>query len=218
MLVLFGPGHSGFLGLIKWLRGRKVATTDGLHIDHSSDNVILKVEGDSNTIVVNKNVYNLYHDQTAREAAESVVNPLNRDGMDDVTIGDFDGLQIPSVRITSDDAPLFKAPPPEGKIVHESTSEVYLRVVAPNFQAGSKWRFAQGETSFFAAIEDERFWDRVRKYEETFGDGDIMVADMRTETREIDGKEKIVRTIINVKDHKPPKRYRQLELDEEANE
>ena len=215
MLLLFGPGHAGLLGLIKRLRGRKATKVEPTLVREGSDDISLNVQGDNNTITVNKNVYLLSLDQTARESAESVAKPLMRDGMDTVTIGKFKGLEIPSVTITSDEAPYFKAPPPTGTTVHKSVSEVYLRVVSPNFQTGSKWRVAQGDTSFFADIRDDEFWERIRKYEETFGDGDILVADMMTETQEVDGKLKIVRTIVKVKDHKAPRKYRQMGLEEQ---
>ena len=46
--------------------------------------------------------------------------------------------------------------------------------------------------AFFEAVPG---LDRVRKYDEKFGDGDTIVADMTTETEEVEGKMKVVRTI-----------------------
>ena len=55
---------------------------------------------------------------------------------------------------------------------------------------------------------------RVRKRELTFGDGDVLIVDMVTETRNNAGKLSEARTIVKVKDHKTPSQYRQMEFDE----
>ena len=213
MILLFGPGHSGLLGLIRRLRGKKPKVVEPIR--NKGGDIALKIEGDNNNITVNSNTYNLYNDTRARESAESIARPLERDGMDTLTIGSFGGVELPNVRITSDEARYYRAPSPEEKTVHRSTSEVYLRVVSPNFQSGRKWRFAQGESVFFAGVEDDEFLDRVRKYEEKFGDGDTIIGDMKTETREVEGRMKVVKTIVKVKDHQPPKHVRQMTLDEQ---
>ncbi len=214
MVLLFGPGHTGLLGLIRRLGGKKAEAVGPIH--KNGDDIVLKIKGDNNNITVNSNTYNLYNDTRARESAESITRPLERDGMDTLTIGSFSGVELPSVRITSDEAPYYRAPSPEEKGVHKSTSEVYLRVVSPNFQPGGKWRFARGESVFFASVEDDGFLERVKKYEERFGDGDTIIADMKTETIEVEGRMKVVHTIVKVKDHQPPRHVRQMTLDEQV--
>ena len=218
MVLLFGAGHRGLFGLMKLIAGRKTNVKEATaQVDNR---IAIQIEGDNNAIFIDKKLHDMYSDQDVREAAEATVRPLERDGLDVMKISDIRGdpsvLPLPDVTISEDEVGHFKAPSATGNVVHRGKSEALLRIVSPNFQQGNKWKVAQGQTTFFVTIEDKAFQEKVRRHEITFGDGDLLLVDMVTETSQISGEFKDSRIVERVKDHLSPQRYRQMGLDEQA--
>ncbi|MDE2676299.1 MAG: hypothetical protein OXI76_00175 [Gemmatimonadota bacterium] len=151
LVLLFGAGHKGLFGLIKYIGGRKLKRIEAA--SPQDGHLSIQVEGDNNVIAIDSTLSKLYSDQDVREAVECTVRPLERDGVEVMKISDFkssdaNAPELPGVTVTQTEAKHFKAPTSSGNIIHESKSEVLLRVVSPNFQEGNKWRFAQGEVVF----------------------------------------------------------------------
>ena len=213
LVLLFGAGHRGLFGLIKLAAGRKVTRRETRAL--IDNRVTIQIEGDDNTIIIDRKLDEMYNDRGVREAAEATVKPLKRDGVDTMKISKFrndaDTLSLPDVTISENEVKFFQAPSVTGKVVHRSESEALLRLVSPSFQRGNKWKVAHGDAVFFVDIVDESVLAKVRRYEITFGAGDELIVDMVTETRRISGESKVFRTITHVKDHKTPQHYRQME-------
>lgn len=58
-----------------------------------------------------------------------------------------------------------------------------LILEGPVFKEGNKWRFYDGQNSFYAEIEDREFLEQVNAGKR-FGKGDILRADVRIRQRQ----------------------------------
>jgi hypothetical protein len=77
-----------------------------------------------------------------------------------------------------------------------------LRPVKVAFTEGNKWRFSDGETTFYAAIEDVQFVARVDLGTERFAKNDMLRVRLRTrQTRGTDGDLHTERTVLQVLEH-----------------
>jgi hypothetical protein len=131
--------------------------------------------------------------------AQEVVRPLKNPGIDELRI-ERPGARPLTVR--DDETEAFDAPVPEDLLTEQEIT-MYVTVVSAVFTRGHKWRFtAGGMPPFWAAIEDESFWDRVEARRDLFGFGDVLHARMRM--RQVRGPRGDIATdwtVVQVLDH-----------------
>jgi hypothetical protein len=189
----------GVLGLLRWLRGRKVVETKP--VDNDRVQIIVQ---DGGSITVNTTVYHLSRNPTVRRDIEGIVKPLERPGIEAMTAGEPDR---PAQTVRKDEVEYFRAPVPTGELLQDTVRDELLEVVGPSFKEGNKWQFARpGDSSFHAAILDKSFLQRVRRQDELFGAGDVLKVRMRdVVTRAADGKLSAQREIVEVLDHQRPR-------------
>ncbi|EJC6930942.1 hypothetical protein ABVZ07_002604 [Vibrio parahaemolyticus] len=75
-----------------------------------------------------------------------------------------------------------------------------LVIESPSFKDGNKWKFSDGQSSFYAEITDEQFLERVDNGEERFGKNDILLVEMdviQTQTPTCLKVEKIITKVID---------------------
>ena len=199
-LIATSSGVSGvtLFQVIKWLRGRKARKMERL----PGNNV--EIHAGDGSIVAPIQIANLVVNYQVRNAVEGITEPLARQGIDSVEIGEK-GAE-PAVEITRQERELFLAPPPDAEPLHKATSETVLQVVSPVFKVGNKWQFAYpGEASFHAAILDKAFLQRMQNREVVFGFGDLIRAEVRTSvSRSEGGKLSTEREIVKVNEVLPP--------------
>ncbi len=83
--LLSGEGlFPSVLDLIKIFKGKKLSKD--IIIEENKDNVI--VQGDNNTININKNVYNTYQDPKFRKQGQKFFSPLENEGIENIEITD----------------------------------------------------------------------------------------------------------------------------------
>lgn len=162
----------GVVGLIKWLRNRKIRKI--VLLDHGLARIELdddKIETEQRTIALLRN----FKLRLALEAA--IAKPLEREGFDSVAITTRpeDGF----VTITKAERSYFSAPAAETEQLDDKTSTANLQLVSVAFKGDNKWRFYDGTTQFHAAIIDEHFVHRVQAGEENFAAGDILSVTLR---------------------------------------
>ncbi|HEX6574222.1 MAG TPA: hypothetical protein VF042_04560, partial [Gemmatimonadaceae bacterium] len=87
--------------------------------------------------------------------------------------------------------------------VNTSESEAVLEIVSLSFRRDNKWRFAQGEATFFAEIEDKAFLRKVANHRALFGAGDALIVRMRTRTTRVGADLKFDRSVLRVVKHIP---------------
>lgn len=161
----------GLIGLIRWLRGRKISKVE--YLDDGKCRLV--VEGES--IEVEKGVIELLRDYKTRRSLErAIAKPLEKDGIDTFAARDAEGdFEI----IEKSERQYYYAPDPEEEELSDHEEVLNLQVVSPAFKEGNKWRFSDGASSFYAEILDQDFLDRVDRNEEFFAKDDIFKVKLR---------------------------------------
>lgn len=104
-------------------------------------NGLMRIEIDNETFDVPLALLRMYQDLNVRRAAENVVKPLYREGIDSFKIKDKD--QIVEI-ITKNEVDYFSVPEiPEEEIV-SSESEAAYSIVSLTFKDDNKWRLSDG--------------------------------------------------------------------------
>lgn len=174
LLQIIGYGAAtgkGVFWLIKYLKGRKVTNAKKV----SENNIELTVEG-SITITITENLYNVFKDYEARQQIEKIIEPLNNAGINSFELRNPDDMsdKNPCVKIIKEETSYFKTPD-IGDVEEQHTKNtltVILKIVGIVFDENQKWRFTDGDTTFWAKINDEVFWQRVENRELAFAKGD----------------------------------------------
>jgi hypothetical protein len=145
---------------------------------------------------------------TIRKNVRQVVQPLTRNGVKrfEVTSEQTTTFELKDTEVAELD------PPAEAEAeLTESEYDAYLLIVAPAFQDDNKWRFSEGDYTFWAPILDPEFIRRVN-LGEPFRKGDrlhCLVKQIQTEDES--GDLRVERRVIRVHRHIP--RHTQLALD-----
>lgn len=188
-------GGGGLIGVIIWARNRRIdrqALPDGRTRLTTQDGDSLDVPAEA---------ADLYVDRGVRRDARDVVEPLRRQGVDEIRLrrddrdevtvqnGDVDAFDVPDV--VSDALPVV-----------DQTRDMGLLIATPQVEdPRRRWRFSEGDNTFSAVVEDEGFIDRVLRNEERFGHGDFILAEVHfRQYRSARGLE-TERTIVRVKEH-----------------
>lgn len=206
LLGFVGGGGLSLFGLIKMVRKRKIKEAREI----GNNNVSLYFTDNSETITVNKNVYNLYINQNVQEAAEGVTKPLYRDGIDGFTVYESpvkDQNKAPSLSVTKEEAAYFGNPiietSQEPELLVSVTNRGAYSLVTVHFEEGYKWRLTNGQDKITAMLKDEEFIHEIEKNEISFSKDDILVIDYMTKQwRNPDGSLKTENEIIKVIDHR----------------
>jgi hypothetical protein len=197
-------GVMGVIKLLKWLKGRHPARVEV----HDNQATITNIHDESVTITINE--LRAASDPDIRRGLESLVGPMESEGVEAV---ELNVAELPPERISRDERDSFTAPVLLGEAVGKHVSEAILEVVAPTFREQNKWRFAQGEASFYAEMLDEHFLERVARHEVVFGKGDALRVEMEVETTRVEGELKFVRRILRVIEHLPAPQSNQLSFE-----
>lgn len=165
------PGY-GVIRLIKWLRNRQIKEV--ILLDNGRARII--VDGDA--IETERATIELLRNFRLRQALQAaIVTPLEQNGYDSVAISTSpkDGFII----IEKSERHYFIAPPAEEEVLLDKVDKANLQIVSVSFRDDNKWRFFDGTNSFYAAIIDDRFINKVRLGEESFTAGDILSVMLR---------------------------------------
>jgi hypothetical protein len=200
--LVVAPGV-GLFFLFRSLRGRKVLSQNNSPV---AGHMIVTLD-DQTIIEVPAEVLAMYQNIEIRRNARRVVAPLNREGVERVV---FEDPGKPPVVIEKPDLPTFELPEDE-EILSEQEITMVLEIAAPSFQEGNKWRFSDGESTFWAAIEDQVFLSRVQSGIESFRKGDALQCRVKIiQTRDAEGLH-TERRIVDVLDHIPRPEQMSLE-------
>lgn len=181
----------GLLGLLRWQRGRRIE-----RVERIGDEIHMTVQDQSVNVTVNE--YKVFIDPDVRRGLKSVIAPLERDGVDQLSIKA--GVESPTIIEKGERESLASAPLPEEEVSLDTATAI-LEVISPVFREGNKWRFAQGGPPFWAGIEDEAFLERVARHGISFGRGDALKVRMEIRTTRSGGELAFERRIVEVVDH-----------------
>jgi len=169
LLGFAGSGTAGVLGLIKWLRGRKIENVILLE----EGRVRVVVEGDD-AIETERAVIDLFRSYRLRKALDAAVKkPLDEDGIDSFATT-TDPNKVEFATVSKADRHYYATPPQEDELISETEDVVVLQLVNIAFREDNKWRFSDGSSTFFAEVQDEDFRRRVDENDVSFSKGDIL--------------------------------------------
>ncbi len=170
LLALIGLKEvgQGLLGLIKWLKNRKIKKVDKI----AEDRVSIHITSDEK-IEVDPRVLDLYKSQRVRDALSKVISePLSREGINEFR-SVAEGTNE-SVIVTKEEKEYFELPLIGDELLGENITEAFLQVVSLSFKEDNKWRFSRGESVFYAIIKDEEFLAKIDHNEVRFSKDDIL--------------------------------------------
>lgn len=188
------------LELFRKIAGRKIKS--GTVIEDNS--IKIEFEDNSQSITVEKNVYQLFINLDIQSALQSILKPLEKDGVDrfftekngkverEISKSEMNYYRTPEV---------VKRSPVE-KIILESTSKAAFKIVTASFEEGYKWRLTNGQDKITATINDQLFINRIDSNEVSISKKDLLMVEMKTTQWQLqDGSIKTENEIIKVLEH-----------------
>lgn len=189
------PGE-GLIGLLRKLRGRKITS-----IEESHDSIVIIVLSDGERLEEKKSAVDLYRDIPTRRELTKVLEPLEKEGINEVRVGQDGNL----LSVKKEELPYFRFAPGDESL-SEIVNEMKFEIVSPNFQKGLKWKLSDGVSTFYAEILDEHFWSDIESRRESFSMGDILRCTARMIQIQQDERLKSSYQILKVHEHiKTPK-------------
>jgi len=168
-LVVFVVGS---VGLVRKLRNRKIARTEPI-----TPGLIRITLEDGTVIETPPESFQLVLDAAYRASLRNMVEPLVGQNGVNALVASADGT---SETVTGADVTAFEVPPAVEEQLTDAISEAVLRPVAVQFSEGLKWRFFDGESTFYVTIEDTRFAEAVEQGTERFAKNDMLRVRLRT--------------------------------------
>jgi len=157
----------GLIQFLKWLRNRRIDKVELLQ--HGQVRVVV----DKDQIVLEDRVLKLYRNYRLRQALENAVKvPLDKDGIDYFAVADPNASER-FVEISREERVFFAAPPVSEEELEETDDTRNLQLLSVTFKEDNKWRFSDGSSTFYAAMEDPEFLSSVENGR-AFSQGDIL--------------------------------------------
>lgn len=164
-------GARGLVQTVRWLKGREVARKVVL----ADGNTQIETD-DGDRLTVPATVARLADDPQVRQPLERFTEPLRDDGIEAIRFEEEPGRITEQIR--ADEAPAFEATAGSAPTSTSRFLATY-QIKRLYFEQGKKWRLSSGSQALFAEIEDQQFWDRVAKSEESFSANDYLVCEVR---------------------------------------
>jgi hypothetical protein len=171
----------GSVGIVRRIRNRKIN-----RVEQQVGNVTVIILEDGTRIEIPAaETLRLVVDADFRRSLNRMVEPLaGQKGVTRLTLSDGEQAET----VNGDDLSAFDVPPAREEDLGESVNTVVLRPVSVAFTEGNKWRFSDGEATFFAAIEDPDFLTNINLGVERFAKNDMLRVRLRTrQTRDATG-------------------------------
>lgn len=148
----------GFLGYLRWKRGRKVEDVSQITDTDQAGMVAVRVAGERNHVVIHNHTYNLSNNPKALAAARDALSPIGSDGFDNMTLRD-DGKVVRQIEKDEADAIITSCVSgiEESKDLTPNVEETtaWLTVYSPVFEATAEtWRFKLGQEVIYADISE----------------------------------------------------------------
>jgi len=172
LLGLLGfTAKDGAIQAIKAMRGSRPKVQSRL------EGGALRIETLDGTVLdLPEPVLKLALDPGVREALEKVfVEPLEREGIDTVKIGDGVATRVV---VDETEADWFRQLPDTSDDQFVSRFVKPFKIVSLHFTSGRKWRLHDGRATRQVLIEDADFNGRVDRNEERFAKGDLLICEV----------------------------------------
>lgn len=197
-LLFFGCGGGGIglFKLIAWLKKRNIKSVVRL------DDGRFKIEvADGEVSYTNEREITLFSSLKIRKRIEAIVRPLKNEGIEKIKFIGADE-QVLEGEINKEQVEYFDAPEIEEEIIEEKDIEMNLQIVNISFQKDGKWRFSDGNATFFADIIDEDFNNKVEQNEKFFAKDDLLRVNARMKQSIVSGSIKTEYVINKILEHR----------------
>jgi hypothetical protein len=154
---------------------------------------------DGSTMKIESKQLKVFESFEFRKSIREAISPIEADGIDKIEISD----NMHMIPVEKRDIKNFEPPENTDEIEEliNSTYEVILRIISPNF-AGGEWKVSENNSSpYFASIEDEEFLERLDRNQEEFASHDSLKVRLRIVQRQINGSVSTERTIEKILQH-----------------
>lgn len=193
--------RKGLIHVLKWLRGRPIS-----RVHATDDAAVIAVETES--IEIDLTVLALFRDVKTRQALEGLITrPLCRPGVDSFSCG-AEGDVFETV--SKSEAYCFIVPDEGDEDLGETTFTETVQIVRLEFNQENKWRFTNGDHTFYAPILDEAFLRKIANNEASFSRGDVLQVVVRQQQSMSGDHIKSAYFIDKVVEHRAA--YRQMRL------
>lgn len=168
-------------------------------VEQGDNQTVMVTNNNGQVIQVQTQTVNLVFNEKASEAVRQFVQePLAKGGIDSLEIETENNKVIATA--TQTEASSFQLVRPTEAIT-DITIEMTLIIEAPVFKDGNKWRFSDGQSSFYADILDREFLAQVDSGE-LFGKGDLLRVDLRLTQERAGIKISTERAVLKVHEHR----------------
>ena len=180
LIGLITSASGGLIWLSKKIKGRKVTKA----ITLENGRVQLEIPGEREPIIVPQDVARIYNDAKAKAALQSALKPLEKPGIDVFQVRKR-GKVVQSIE--KSETAYFAPDQQIQEVLIESERET--EIIEPSFKDKYKWLFSDGQSTFFADVEDDEFVERIAKRQIAFASGDVLRVKMRDKSwRDGEGK------------------------------
>ncbi len=187
---------AGLIGVVKWLRGRKITRV----IELSDGKVTILV--DEARYQTEQAVLMLLRDYRMRQHLEQLIaKPLEKEGVDTFAIAEEDVKSI-AVTVEKGERQFFYAPTPEDEYLDSAEYETNVQLVNISFKDNNMWRLSDGASEFHARMADQEFNDRVATNREAFARDDILRVRMRKTQKQVGGSLRTEYEVLKVLLHR----------------
>lgn len=173
--MIFGSTTTSVVFLLKFLRGQR---PDSVIINNDKT---ITIEKDKKYLTIEAKEYELIKNYTFRLAFEKLVSPLDTDGIESLYIRSKN-QDTPNMVCNKLETSYFKCPIPEiNKIDEPAIYDTRLSIISLSFKKGNEWYVNDGESNFYAIVEDNDFLSQIEQSIISFSKGDILKVEIRKE-------------------------------------
>lgn len=190
-----GGGGIGLFKLISWIRGRKIKSVTKI------EDGKFKIEVEDGEIkITNEREIKLFSSISIRKRVEAIVKPLKNEGVEKIK---FIGAQDHKVsEVNKEQVDYFEAPKIEEELIDEKEVIMNLQIVNISFREDGKWRFSDGNSTFYADVIDDDFNNQIQQNEKYFAKDDLLKVEATMRQSIVNGSIKTEYVIKKVLEHR----------------
>jgi hypothetical protein len=204
LLMLFGAG-GGLICLIRKLKGKTPETIENL------ENGKVKITYGGGSLIISKELLELYKNIVIRASIEGLVKPLRQPGIDTFSVKENKEQEV-ICEVKNDEVELFDVPSVQMQetVLNVDEREMFFSLVSISFKDDNKWRLDDGNSAVNVSIKDEVFINKIKGNEIAFAHGDTLKCKVKITQKQISKALKTEYEIIEVIEHISG--YKQLNL------
>lgn len=208
IIGLFNGPRAGVIQLYKYLRG-----SPPLKIEEQIDGEVKVFYTETDFVLVEKRVLQLYRSQAIASDISKMLEPLKKQGIDSFYVVKDSDKENVEVMIDESEVDYFQYQEFDDSINFE-ISETFIQIESISFKENNKWKFSNGSVVFSAQIADNEFLKRVDSGDLRFGKGDILKVQLKTSQYIVHNKLKTEYQVVRVIEHRTVKNEQSnLDLD-----